>query len=82
MPVTDKSFLQNNWSIITGIMFMIFTAGGIYAEFQFLQAEIDILDQRLEKKIQIINELEKKVDKLELNHAYMDGYKEAKDKCN
>jgi hypothetical protein len=50
---------------LVSIITLIFLAGMAYAEFRIMQMEIETIDQRLTKKIKIIRELEKRIDKLE-----------------
>ena len=47
------------------IITLIFLAGMAYAEFRIMQMEIETIEQRLDKKIKIINGLEERIDKLE-----------------
>jgi flagellar biosynthesis chaperone FliJ len=50
---------------ITQIISLIFLAGMAYSEFRIMQLEIQTLDERLDKKIKIIKDIEKRIDKLE-----------------
>ena len=47
------------------ILTLIFLAGMAYAEFKIMQMEIDTIEERLEKKIKIINDLEDRIIELE-----------------
>jgi cell division protein FtsB len=47
------------------IITLIFLAGMGYAEFRIMQMEIETIEQRLDKKIKIINALEERIDYLE-----------------
>ena len=57
-----QNYLKNN---MTHIITLIFLAGMAYAEFRIMQMEIETIEQRLDKKIKIINGLEERIDKLE-----------------
>lgn len=78
MPTETRNFIQKNWTILLWVIGAIFASGGIYAEFQFLQSEIEIIDNRLNKKIDILNEIESRVEKLERYDEYQRGYDAAK----
>lgn len=78
MAEETRNFIQKNWTILLWVIGAIFASGGIYAEFQFLQSEIEVLDARLNKKIEILNELDNRVEKLEHYNEYQRGYNEAK----
>jgi hypothetical protein len=47
------------------ILTLIFLAGMAYAEFKIMQMEIDTIEERLDKKIKIINNLEDRIIELE-----------------
>ena len=57
-----NSFLKDN---IVQIIMAIFLAGGLYSEFRMMKAKLDTVEARLDKKIKLINELDKRIDKLE-----------------
>jgi hypothetical protein len=57
-----QSYLKDN---MVHIITLIFLAGMAYAEFRIMQMEIETIEQRLDKKIKIINGLEERIDKLE-----------------
>lgn len=59
-----QSYLKDN---LVHIIALIFLAGMAYAEFRIMQMEIETIEQRLDKKIKIINALEERIDKLENN---------------
>jgi len=40
----------------------------VFAEFQYQKKELDVVEQRLNKKIKVLNELEARIIKLERNH--------------
>ena len=54
---------------IIWIIGIIFTMGIAYSQIGQLDEDIVVLEQRLEKKIKIINELDEKINKLELETA-------------
>jgi hypothetical protein len=78
MPAETRNFIQKNWTILLWVIGAIFAAGGIFAEFQFLQSEIEVIDGRLNKKIEILNEIDTRVEELERYHEYQRGYNDAK----
>jgi len=47
------------------VLTLIFLAGMAYAEFKIMQMEIDTIEERLDKKIKIINDLEDRIIELE-----------------
>ena len=57
-----QNYLKNN---MAHIITLIFLAGMAYAEFRIMQMEIETIEQRLDKKIKIIKELEERIDNLE-----------------
>ena len=57
-----QSYLKDN---IVHIITLIFLAGMAYAEFKIMQMEIETIEQRLDKKIKMINELEDRIIELE-----------------
>lgn len=57
-----QSYLKDN---ITNIVILIFVAGGLYSEFRMMKAQLETIEDRLNKKIKIIYELDKRLDKLE-----------------
>jgi|TARA_R110001592_G_C13133586_1_gene746764 cell division protein FtsB len=57
-----QSYLKDN---MVHIITLIFLAGMGYAEFRIMQMEIETIEQRLDKKIKIINALEERIDYLE-----------------
>jgi len=59
-----QSYLKDN---LVHIIALIFLAGMAYAEFRIMQMEIETIEQRLDKKIKIINALEERIDNLENN---------------
>jgi flagellar biosynthesis chaperone FliJ len=57
-----QGYLKDNLAQIIGLIFL---AGMAYSEFRIMQMEITTIEHRLDKKIKLINELEKRIDKLE-----------------
>ena len=50
---------------LSHVLTLIFLAGMAYAEFKIMQMEIDTIEDRLNKKIKIINDLEDRIIELE-----------------
>jgi len=65
--------MQKDFTISIGniiwIIGIIFTMGIAYSQIGQLDEDVKVLEQRLEKKIKIINELDEKINKLELETA-------------
>ena len=59
-----QNYLKDN---LVHIIALIFLAGMAYAEFRIMQMEIETIEQRLDKKIKMINELEDRIIKIEKN---------------
>ena len=66
----DFTFSIGNIIWIIGI---IFTMGIAYSQIEQLGEDIKVLEQRLEKKIKIINENEDRIGELEKELAKRDG---------
>jgi len=75
MSEPTQSFLSKNWHILLWAVSAVFIAGGLFAEFQYLQSEIETLNQRLNKKIDVITHLDNRVEKIEHWVEYETGYK-------
>ncbi len=60
---------------IIWIIGIIFTMGIAYSQIGQLDEDIVVLEQRLEKKIKIINKLDEKINKLELELAKLNSCK-------
>mgnify|MGYP003670639594 CR=1 FL=1 len=60
---------------IIWIIGIIFTMGIAYSQIGQLDEDIIVLEKRLEKKIKIINELDSKINKLELELAKLNSCK-------
>ena len=78
MPNQTQSFIVKNWTILLWVVTANFVAGGLYAEFQYLQSSINVVDQRVNKKIEVINKIQKRLIKIEHHIEYEKGYKDAK----
>ena len=65
--------IQKDFTISIGniiwIIGIIFTMGIAYSQIGQLGEDIVVLERRLEKKIKVINELDEKINKLELGTA-------------
>lgn len=68
-----EDIIKNHWIQFVGLIFM---AGGAWSRFvimehdvaameEKMQIEIKVLEERLNKKIKLINQLDKRIDKLE-----------------
>jgi hypothetical protein len=74
-----NQFLAKNWSIIIWFVVAVFTAGSVFAEFTSLKNEVEILNQRLDKKIKVINGLEDRILFLEKEVEFEKGYLKGKE---
>ena len=77
--VNVNKFLANNWSIVVGVLAFIFSAGTIFAQFTALQAELTTVHDRLDDKIDVINELEDRIVEIEKEIQYEKGFLEGKE---
>ena len=68
-----ENIIKNHWIQFVGLIFM---AGGAWSRFiimehdvqameEKMKIEIRVIEERLDKKIKLINQLEKRIDKLE-----------------
>jgi len=76
--VNLNKFLQNNWSIVVGLLAAIFTAGTLFSEFTALKSELTTVHERLDKKIKVINELEDRIISIEKMIEYEKGKEDGK----
>ena len=67
--------LSINVGNIIWIIGVIFTMGVAYSQIGQLEEDINVLEQRLEKKIKIINENDDKINELEKELAAMKACK-------
>ena len=67
------NFIKENFSIVTYILGAVFVIGGAYAEFQYLQSEIENLEEKVEKSDIAIRELQIEVYSLHLQVEYHKG---------
>ena len=67
--------LEVNVGNIIWIIGVIFTMGVAYSQIGQLEEDINVLEQRLEKKIKIINENDDKINELEKELAAMKACK-------
>jgi hypothetical protein len=77
-------FLNKNWSMIVGILTVVFAAGSIFSEFRLMRLEMEemkkdynvkiqqIVDER-ERKNNWLEEQEQRIDDLEEWKAFEDG---------
>ncbi len=83
MAEENKSFIRENWSVLVWLVAAVFAAGGIYAEFSSLKMELTTVHDRLDKKINVINDIEDRIYSLEMHVEYEKGYKDSqKEKGN
>ena len=74
-----NQFLAKNWSIVIWFVVAVFTAGGVFAEFSSLKNEVNTLNERLDKKIKVIGELEDRILSLEKEVEFEKGYLKGKE---
>ena len=77
-----NNFLQKNWSIVIWLVAAVFAAGSIYAEFTTIKSELVSVRGRLDKKITVIDGLEKRIINLEKEVEYEKGYLQGKKEKN
>lgn len=77
MAQETKSFLKENWSMLIWLVAAVFAAGGIYAEFSSLKMELNVVHERLDKKILVIENLEGRIYNIEKHLEYQKGYNES-----
>jgi predicted nucleic acid-binding Zn-ribbon protein len=64
---------------VVGVLAFIFSAGTIFAQFTALQAELTTVHDRLDDKIDVINELEDRIVEIEKEIQYEKGFLEGKE---
>ena len=65
----ESSFNNNQvYRMIGFFVGMAVYATLVFAEFQYQKKVVEVIEQRLDKKIKVLNELEKRVTKLEGRH--------------
>lgn len=74
MPDT---FIKNNLSVVISFIVAVFTAGGIFAEFTALKDEIHLVHERLDEKIIVLDNIEKRILDIEKKAEYERGLLEA-----
>jgi hypothetical protein len=77
MAQENKTFLKENWSMLIWLVAAVFAAGGIYAEFSSLKMELNVVHERLDKKILVIENLEGRIYNIEKHLEYQKGYNES-----
>jgi hypothetical protein len=77
MAQETKSFLKENWSMLIWLVAAVFAAGGIYAEFSSLKMELNVVHERLDKKILVIENLEGRIYDIEKHIEYEKGYNDS-----
>ena len=77
-----NNFLAKNWSIVVWLVAAVFAAGSIYAEFTAIKSELVSVGDRLDKKITVIDGLEKRIINLEKEVEYEKGYLQGKKEGN
>ena len=70
--------LKNNWQSILWIGGVIFAMGSLYAEYKYLHAELDNVEDRLDKKIKVINDNTERINNVEKHLRYEDGFNKGK----
>jgi hypothetical protein len=71
-------FKVETLQLLIPVVGIIFTIGIAYNRLETMQRDLEVVDERLQKKIKLINDLDKRIDELE---AYRDmelGEKAAK----
>ena len=71
------SFIKNNLSIVISFVVAVFTAGGIFAEFNRLKNELTFVHERLDNRIIVIDKLESRIIDIEKQLEYERGLLEA-----
>lgn len=71
------AFIKNNISVVISFIVAVFTAGGIFAEFTALKDEIHLVHERLDEKIIVLDNIEKRILDMEKKAEYERGLLEA-----
>ena len=71
------AFIKNNLSVVISFIVAVFTAGGIFAEFTALKDEIHLVHERLDEKIIVLDNIEKRILDIEKKAEYERGLLEA-----
>lgn len=72
-------FLNKNWSMIVGILTVVFAAGSIFSEFRLMRLEMEEMKKDYNNKIQqIVDERERKNNWLEEQEQRIDDLEEWK----
>tara|TARA_R100001509_G_scaffold159427_1_gene125917 strand:+ start:280 stop:531 length:252 start_codon:yes stop_codon:yes gene_type:complete len=71
------AFIKNNLSVVISFIVAVFTAGGIFAEFTALKDEIHLVHERLDEKIIVLENIEKRILDIEKKAEYERGLLEA-----
>jgi len=77
MAQESKSFIKENWSMLIWVVAAVFAAGGIYTEFSSLKMELNVVHERLDKKILVIENLEGRIYDIEKHLEYEKGYNDS-----
>ena len=77
MAQESKSFMKENWSMLIWVVAAVFAAGGIYTEFSSLKMELNVVHERLDKKILVIENLEGRIYDIEKHLEYEKGYNDS-----
>ena len=77
-----NNFLAKNWSIVVWLVAAVFAAGSIYSEFTAIKSQLSSIEDRLDKKIKVINSLEQRIINLEKEVEYEKGYLQGKKEGN
>jgi hypothetical protein len=75
--ISSKKLFAGNWAMIAWLIGLCFACGVIYSEFQTVKSDIRVIDERVDKKIEIQNDIKASVQRLMLDHAYQQGFEDA-----
>lgn len=76
----ENNFITKNFSLISYVVALIFFVGGAYAEFKYLEVEIEAVEYLVHEQEKDIDKLKESVKELELYKEHHEGYIEAKEK--